>query len=123
MADSPSPPPPGPAAERRAHPRHPCGAAVPIPYLARPSFRTDWASVRDLSASGAALLLGGPPDLGAVLLLRLGVPWSELAPLRLARVVRVGALEAGGWLIGCQFTRPLPPDELDDLRRLFGPTA
>lgn len=70
------------------------------------------ATVLDVSAGGAALRVGRPQELRAVLRLELcGGDWQS-ASVWLASVVRVAELEDGGWLLGCNFTRELDEEEL-----------
>jgi hypothetical protein len=101
-------------AQRRAHVRH-RDRTVPAPavrYLVRPSFRSGWALLEDVSAGGVGLLLGEAAAPGAVLLIQLPGPQPGEASNRLARVVHARALPDGYWVVGCQFSRPLADEEL-----------
>jgi hypothetical protein len=112
-------PPPVPA-ERRRHGRRRYRVLAATRYVLRPRFRCDEALLKDLSASGAGLVLACAPEPGAALLLRLPGPPGE-GPTRLARVTHVRALAHGDYLVGCRFDQPLQEQELADLLRLLGP--
>jgi hypothetical protein len=63
-----------------------------------------WARARDLSATGCALLLQGPPGPDPLCLL---LPVDDAAPLQVPCTVRrVEALDDGTWLVGLAFTWP-----------------
>jgi hypothetical protein len=86
-------------------------------------FRSDWASLKDVSASGAGLLLDGAAEPGDVLLLRLpaSVPGGALA--RRAQIAHVTRRPSGLYLVGCRFTPPLTQGELDSVLQRIGKPA
>jgi hypothetical protein len=109
------------AVERRASPRiryaYSCGPVVR--YLQRPGQEVHQAVLHDLSAEGAGLLVGTAPAPEALLLVQLGCsPRLGTSHTRLARVVHVTPREGNVWLVGCWFTAPLSPSELEDVAGL-----
>ena len=97
--------------ERRGAPRHPCN----IPTVSRdPAGRTWVATVRNVSATGVALVLADRLKPGAVLVIQL-----QSAHQRLSRPLPVRVMHAHpqpeGWLHGCAFLRPVREDDLRGL--------
>jgi hypothetical protein len=113
--------PPAAPPERRRDARSRYRVLAAARYVVRPHFRCDEALVKDLSASGAGLLLVCAPEPGAVLLVRLPGGPAEEGPTRLARVTHVRPLPEGDYFVGCRFARPLSEEELAGLRQHLGP--
>jgi hypothetical protein len=98
--------------ERRAAPRYPCN----IPTLGRdPAGGRTWvATIRNVSATGVALVLADHLKPGAVLVIQL-----QSAHHRLSRPLPVRVMHAQpqpeGWVHGCAFLRPVREDDLQEL--------
>jgi hypothetical protein len=70
------------------------------------------ATLRDVSTSGAALLVGSALEPGTALLLQVpGEDKDHLVSLP-ARVVRTAGQDDGSWLVGCRFASTLSQEEL-----------
>ena len=99
-----------PSADRRSSPRRPCRweaslrppAAGGVPH---------WASVRDVSAGGAGLLMSCPPRPGEALLLEFAGPKEGPVPA-VCRVVYCIEQLGGNAALGCAFDRLLSESEL-----------
>ena len=90
------------AAERRADPRYPCGLAGPARVLSPQRHETRWARVQDISAGGIGLLVSGPLEGGAAIVLC----WDckPVGPATLpAEVVHTAQQVDGSWRVGCRF--------------------
>jgi hypothetical protein len=102
---------PGQLVERRAAGRRYRVGPV-LCFLVVGSAHHRSATLRDVSPSGAALLVGAPLEPDTALLLQ--VPGDEKDSLRSlpARVVHGSRQVDGSWLVGCEFARRLSPEEL-----------
>lgn len=109
-----------PAAERRGQARYYYRQPLKVRcrQASRWAYRSGWAIVRDLSGSGAGLILGVAPKPGTFLLLQL--PGSAGRETRLARVVHVRARPDGNFLVGCQLVPALSEEDLAALRSDLG---
>jgi hypothetical protein len=107
-----SPGPPG--AEQRAWVRYPDPTNGPYQLIDAETEYGWWASVRDVSLGGLALVLSQRLTPGTRLIidkpLRSGRPWHALS----VRVVHATAC-AEGWLLGCEFAHPLSEEDLEVL--------
>ena len=109
------------ALEQRASPRirYAYSSGPVVRYLLRPGQDVHQAVLHDLSAEGAGLLTGAAPEPEAMLLVQLGCSRRRgTSHTRLARVVHVTPREGNVWLVGCWFTAPLSPGELEDVAGL-----
>jgi hypothetical protein len=70
------------------------------------------ATPRDVSASGAGLLVGSPLQPGTAIFLQVPREDNESLQSLPARAVRATRQEDGSWLVGCKFARELSPEEL-----------
>jgi PilZ domain len=99
-------------AERRAHVRHPCdrdGSCVPV--LA--GHNLHWsARVLNISQGGVALSLRRRFEPGTLLTVEIQRADDQPPEPITTRVVRVTAQPDGNWLIGCAFTNPISPEDL-----------
>ncbi|HEX5273453.1 MAG TPA: PilZ domain-containing protein [Gemmataceae bacterium] len=95
----------------RVGPRHPCRSSPLMPCLVRPSFQPQRAIAHNVSRRGIALYLPRELPVGARLALfargaRPGESWVLTARVAYA------TCHGGGWLIGCELSRPLSDAEL-----------
>jgi hypothetical protein len=106
--------PPFPGAEQRAWVRHPDPTNGPYQLIDAETEYGWWASVRDVSLGGLALVLSQRLSPGTRLIIdkpvRSGKPWHALS----VRVVHATAC-AEGWLLGCEFAHPLSEEDLEAL--------
>jgi hypothetical protein len=106
--------PPFPVAEQRAWVRHPDPTNSPYQLIDAETEYGWWASVRDVSLGGLAIVLSQRLSPGTRLIidkpLRPGKPWHALS----VRVVHATAC-AEGWLLGCEFAHPLSDEDLEAL--------
>jgi PilZ domain len=99
-------------ANRRSAARIPCSHQSPVRLLVLPGLPPVWGFTRDTSATGMGLLLSRPLEPGTVLTLELGQAVPGDAGTLSAQVVHATPFPKGGWLVGCQLSRPLRDDEL-----------
>jgi hypothetical protein len=100
-----------PRADRRAAVRYPCNVDTRC-HAGGPAGALCPAWVRDLSATGIALLTARPFAAGAALVVEMDHPGRGAALHIGARVVHALEMPNDHWLHGCAFDRPLTPDEL-----------
>jgi PilZ domain len=98
--------------ERRRQVRHICDPRPFLQLLVRPSFICRRAFVHNASEGGLGLVLQHPLEPGSVVALQLRRALHGVSRILSARVVHATPFPGGGWLIGCQLSSPLPPNEL-----------
>jgi c-di-GMP-binding flagellar brake protein YcgR len=101
--------------ERRAYLRYFCDA---VAFCQQPNTRQrpPWrARVRDLSVQGMGLVFDQGLAAGTVLDIVLENAAGDRSVSLLALVRHGTRMPDASWLLGCQFSRPLTPAELDDL--------
>jgi hypothetical protein len=103
--------------ECRVWERFPCDVPASCqPVAARSDGDLHWqATLKDLSASGAGVVLGRRFEAGAALAIELPATATRPADTLLARVVQVRALAGGRWLLGCAFVSQLSSDEVENI--------
>ena len=79
-------------------------------------------TIRDLSATGLQLLLSRRFEPGTLLVVDVHDNQGQATRMLLARVIRVASLAKGRWILGCTFTVPLTPEDLDSLLKLPTPS-
>ncbi len=79
-------------------------------------------TIRDVSAGGFQLLLSRRFEPGTLLVVDVHDGQGQATRMLLARVVRVTSLAKGRWILGCTFTVPLTPEDLDSLLKLPTPS-
>jgi hypothetical protein len=103
-----------PGAEQRAWVRYPDPTNSPYQLIEAETEYGWWASVRDVSLGGLAIVLSQRLSPGTALIidkpLQSGKPWHALS----VRVVHATAC-AEGWLLGCEFAHPLSEEDLEAL--------
>jgi hypothetical protein len=106
------------AAERRAWVRYPCEQITSC-QGALASRGKDWPTkVLDVSPGGIALVLERRFEPGTLLQVQLRDQTDQSTWGVYVRVVRITAAGSGrddGWLVGCEFARPLNDEELRTL--------
>jgi hypothetical protein len=100
--------------ERRAEPRYPCSLTVGCEPVAGKGQEPWGAEVRDISASGIALIVERRFEPGTILVVMPPEQFETPASL-LARVVRAQAYGSGRWIIGCKLVNRLGEDDLRGL--------
>jgi hypothetical protein len=101
--------------DRRAAIRYRSNKACPCRALSTEKDATWPAELKDVSADGVALVMKRRFEPRTVLLLEFQA-WEKACARRLLiRVVRVQALSARRWLLGCVFARRLGEDEVKAL--------
>src|SRR5262245_47028071 len=105
--------------ECRAWVRYPCalpGACEPIPARTAAQAEMKWqAQVRDLSVNGLSLKLLRRFEPGTTLFIELPNVADGLSRSIGVRVRNVRPDPVGGWIIGCQFNRPMNEEDLKAL--------
>jgi hypothetical protein len=105
-----NPPPP----ERRRAERHDLPRIFHCRVTARGGALGPSATILDLSARGAGLLIGRSLEVGATVNLRF--TRAGAAPLAVeARIAYCTGGADGHWVLGCEFVRPLTEAQLDAL--------
>jgi hypothetical protein len=94
-------------AEAREDERTPCTRDPVVRFLVRPSFRSHWAIIRDISRRGIGLLVGCPLEENSVLAIQLTNKLTNLSCILTARVRHVTQLSESCWLLGCSLSRGL----------------
>ena len=121
MSDNAVPPAPGQRpAERRTWVRHACDLVVSChPYIS--GKETLWSGrALDISRGGIRIETDRPFELWAAMILRIRNPGAGISLTSLARVLHLDELEAGKWLVGYCFARPVSDE---DLQALLKPPA
>lgn len=108
----PAMPSPGPLHDRRVWVRYPGPRHADAQVFDTRACSSQFARVVNLSAGGIGLLLDEPVPRQTFL--KVEIEHQGSFHMLVARVVHVTA-QGGGWLHGCEFTRPLSPGELRDL--------
>lgn len=75
-------------------------------------------TIRDISAGGFQLLLSRRFEPGTLLVVDVHDGQGQATRMMLARVARVTSMARGRWILGCAFSVPLTPDDLDSLLKL-----
>ena len=101
--------------ERRAQPRQASACGWPVRLLARPSFRSYRALLRDVSFRGIGLLVEEPLDVGTVLAVQLQSKHTQVSGILTATVRHATPLPDGTCVVGCSLNRPLSNEEIQAL--------
>jgi serine/threonine protein kinase len=103
--------------DRRVSVRYTYQAAARARVRARPTYRSDEALLRDISAMGVGLVFPHELAQGTSLFVQLPGKRPGTTATHLAEVVHVVPWPAGAWLVGCKWARPLTAR---DLRQTLG---
>jgi hypothetical protein len=101
--------------KRRAETRYHCGPATAGRLSKDSESQSQRAWILNLSATGIGLLLDGPLDVGAQLIIHLKSATTGAFFDLPARVVHATVQANGEWLIGCELAEKLGQDDLDAL--------
>ena len=105
--------------EERVASRHRPRRVASVRLFLRPDFRSRPADLRDLSSTGAGLMVSVAVEVDAVIFIQLPGRRSGLTCTRAARVVHRTLLSTGEWLLGCRWQHPLPEEEVRNAVRSF----
>ncbi len=98
--------------ERRSRERIPCTRAPMVRVLARPSFQSFRAIVRDVSASGIGLVLTRCFEPGTLLAIQMQTSQAGFSGILTAQVKHATPQPGGLWLLGCSLSRNLSEEEV-----------
>jgi hypothetical protein len=101
--------------DRRAWRRHRRGLFLLVRFIVKPSFQSIWGVIADFTPAGLGLVSTRWVDPGAALAIQLEDLRADLCYVVRATVKHVTRQDKGNWLLGCQFTRPLEPEERECL--------
>jgi hypothetical protein len=103
--------------ERRAFVRYCLIRPPPVRFLAQPGFEFREGLLRDISTCGLCLLLDQPLQVAARLVVQLPSRRCGSSLSRAARVLRVEPDGQGRWIVGCQLSAPLSPEEMRAIQK------
>ncbi len=86
-----------------------------VRVLAKPSFQSHWAVVRDVSIRGMGLVMSGPLEPGTVLAVQLQRKHTGVSGILSAKVIYCFQQPDRTWRVGCWLGRNLTEDELSML--------
>jgi hypothetical protein len=98
-------------AERRDVARYACDEVRPIKLLARPSFQSHSAYIRDFSRNGVGIILARPFAPGTLLALQLRKRTAGVSDILTARVCHATNLAKNYWSLGCRLSRQFTDSE------------
>ena len=102
------------SAEQRGSGRH--RARLRASYRLLAAGKNSWsAKVRDLSATGLALVLDHRFEVGLVLVIEFETSVPGLPTVLLARITHATATGEGRWVVGCEFAKRLSDPQLQML--------
>src|SRR5580704_5104169 len=101
--------------DRRGFDRYPCLRRPAVRLLARPSFQSYHAVVRDVAFRSIGLLVEKPFDGGTVLAIQMRSRNAGFSGILSAQVQHATQQEDGTWLLGCSLSRSLTDDEIFQL--------
>jgi len=101
--------------ERRQAPRFPCQLDVEYRAVTAPFVAAGKCELRDVSASGAAMLSPAPHDCGTMLEIKLSNPRRQFSCKRLWLIAHSRPAASRQWIVGGPFYTELSVDELEAL--------
>jgi hypothetical protein len=101
--------------DRRGVDRYPCLRRPAVRILARPSFQSYHAIVRDVAFRSIGLLLEKPFDAGTILAIQMRSRHTGFSGILSATVQHATQQPDGTWLLGCTLSRSLTDDEIFQL--------
>ena len=101
--------------DRRGCDRYPCLRRPAVRVLARPSFQSYHAIVRDVAFRSIGLLLEKPFDTGTILAIQMRSRHTGFSGILSAQVQHTTQQADGTWLLGCTLSRSLTDDEIFQL--------
>jgi hypothetical protein len=116
-------PPPGTSSEKqeqRAAIRYHSKPETPLFKIGEEDGIHTWrAKVNDISAAGIGLLVTSPFDVGSTVDIELSAAGVDVSRTLVARVVRVEP-KGAVWFVGCAFTTPLSPEDVQRIAQQHG---
>jgi hypothetical protein len=101
--------------DRRGSDRYPCLRRPAVRLLARPSFQSYHAVVRDVAFRSIGLLVEKPFDAGTILAIQMRSRHAGFSGILSAQVQHATQQADGTWLLGCTLSRSLTDDEIFQL--------
>jgi hypothetical protein len=101
--------------DRRGCERYPCLRRPAVRLLAKPSFQSYHAVVRDISFRSIGLLLEKPFEAGTILAIQMRSRHAGFSGILSAKVQHAAQQADGTWLMGCTLSRSLTDDEIFQL--------
>jgi hypothetical protein len=101
--------------DRRGVDRYPCLRRPAVRVLARPSFQSYHALVREVAFRSIGLLLEKPFEAGTVLAIQMRSRHTGFSGILSAQVQHTTQQADGTWLLGCTLSRSLTDDEIFQL--------
>ena len=98
--------------DRRGCDRYPCLRRPAVRLLAKPSFQSYHAVVRDISFRSIGLLVEKPFDIGTILAIQMRSRHAGFSGILSAQVQHATQQADGTWLMGCTLSRSLTDDEI-----------
>jgi hypothetical protein len=104
---------PGSRGNRRATVRYRCAPATVGKVFSADDHEFQRAWILDLSLTGIGMQLPRSLDLGQLVIVSVRDNENKKTHELPARVMRCERLLQGDWLVGCELTTPLSPEELE----------
>ena len=101
--------------DRRGTERYSCLRRPAVRLLARPSFQSYHAVVRDVSFRSIGLMVEKPFEAGTVLAIQMRSRHAGFSGILSAQVQHSTQQADGTWLMGCTLSRSLTDDEIFQL--------
>jgi hypothetical protein len=101
--------------DRRGCDRYPCLRRPAVRLLAKPSFQSFHAVVRDIAFRSIGLMVEKPFDIGTVLAIQMRSRHTGFSGILSAQVQHATRQPDGTWLLGCTLSRSLTDDEIFQL--------
>src|SRR5471032_1834029 len=93
--------------DRRGCDRYPCLRRPAVRILARPSFQSYHAVVRDVAFRSIGLMIEKPFDTGTILAIQMRSRHAGFSGILSAQVQHATRQDDGTWLLGCTLSRSL----------------
>lgn len=101
--------------ERRSAERYPCLRRPAVRVLARPSFQTHYAVVRDVSIRSIGLIVETAFEVGTILAVQMQTRHAGFSGILSAKVQQITPQPDGTSFVGCTLSRSLTDDEIYQL--------
>ena len=101
--------------DHRGSDRYPCLRRPAVRLLAKPSFQSYPAVVREIAFRSIGLLLEKPFEVGTVLAIQMRSRYAGFSGILSAQVQHAKPQADGAWLLECTLSRSLTDDEVFQL--------